>query len=252
MAETTRAHTGESGNQAGREYFNPWREFCLALPSLVSRAHDARVEAELISETAPHPVSHRYFFVGAALLAVHPETRSTRTEAAYNSKPTEGGARVCAEERVFGRVEKDNRKKSNGGRVFWVPGLVVIGKPQEDGATGAHTETLWPCGETCWPRIITKKMPLDGLICAIRPDRRKRQIQTVEDLDNFYSAVLRGESPSEPPLIDKPEADWDEVVNRYDDIFPRDENPLASPENRQEAVAAAIQAIQDRPTLQLV
>ncbi len=38
-----------------------------------------------------------------------------------------------------------------------------------------------------------------GLIATVRPDKRKAQVQTV---DEFYSTLRDGERPIEPPLVD--------------------------------------------------
>jgi hypothetical protein len=236
------ARTGDTFEHGEREYFNPLGIFCERLPHMVNEAQDARLEALEQSQNAKrHKPNHRDFYVGASVLAVDVEERGEQQFTAFNTMPTKAAARVCAEKRVVDRLEKLNR--SNEGQ-WWVVGMVIIGEPQEDRATGYSPETLWPCGESCWPGIVAPKLPSDSLLVTVRPDKRKGQVQTAEELDDFYEAVKRGDQPSEPILFHQGEEGWRSVADRFYNLSPRSHNVLQSPETYHAAVETAKVAIQ--------
>ncbi|GEM_PF-3112547 len=233
--------TIEQGERGDRRFFNPWRIFCEMLPHMIDEAQDARLEALNLSKaTTRRPPNYRDFYVGSSLITVEPDNRALDVQSAHNTMPTKQSKNVCAEKRVKDRSDKIARSAHG---VLWGVGLVVVGEPQADRATGNTPETLWPCGEVCWPNIV-KKLPSDCLVLTVRPDKRKAQLQTAAELDAFYGAVIEGGSPSEPPLFSHNEQSWSSAVERFDAIFLRDIDPLASLENRDRAVEAARVAIQ--------
>jgi hypothetical protein len=246
------AKVGESGESYDREFFNPWRDFCERLPHMIDGAQDERRAAYEISEGAKHPLNHRGFYVGVSVLAFDTLDKTRRhmyEDTAVNTMPIKSGPRVCAEKRAIDRIQKENRSPEKNLEVI---GVVIIGEPQPDGATNYHSETLWPCGEVCWPNIVAKKFAKDALLVTVRPDKRKGQVQTAEELDSFYSAVLRGESPSEPNLFHHSEDEWKEIVRDFDNLIPRNVDPFASTNERHASVEAARVAIQGFSKLRLV
>lgn len=233
--------------------FNPWRDFCAQLPDYIDSAHRVRHDAFEQHKPGRRNPSHRGYYVGGTIVAFSHADGETSlvTYSATNSKPTPTSDGVCSELRVVTRVEKLNKRQDEPN--YESIGLVVIGDPQPDQATGFEASTLWMCSERCWPNIIEPgRIARDALIVTVRPDKRRAQVQTAEELDDFYSRLREGEAVREPNLVDHLAEDWKTVVDRFDEIIPRDLDPFASHEARTQCVEAARTAIQQRPQLSVI
>ncbi|TXG78198.1 hypothetical protein E6P97_00125 [Patescibacteria group bacterium] len=240
------------GSREAEYAFNPWRELCLRMPGMVDQAQSARVRAAKQDETAKRPASHRGYYVGASVLAFVQESEELGILelTAVSSKPKPDAEGICAERRLTDRIQRINR--SSG--LFYEPiGLVVIGEPQPDQATGFEPETLWMCSERCWPRIIQRgKVPQDCLVVTVRPNKHKTQVQIAEEIDAFYQNLVDGRRGREPITYDHDRASWSEIVDEFDRIIPRTVDPFESPEARRQSVEAARVAIQGGYGLRLV
>lgn len=251
---TAHAQRNETLESDERRFFNPWREFCARLPSMIDEAQDERLEAKEQDKRARKPASYRQFYVGASMLAYDRSDgrRQLYQDAAFNSKPRQDGDSVCAERRLIGRLEKMNIKDPKAN--LQVVGIVVVGEPQEDGGTGFRPATLWPCSERCWPRIIQPgKLAVDTLVVSVQPNKQKAQTQTVGELDAFYRALQEGRRLREPIMQDYPEeASWHEVVADFDRIVPKNLDPFENEESRAMSVQGARLAIEAYPPLRVV
>lgn len=246
--------------------FDPWRYLCANVEEMLNQAQKVREQAQTADEASSRKsrISHRGFYVGVAALSCVMQDgvlRKTETQFSTNTMPRPAGSeRVCGESRVLKGLRKRALKEGNG---LIIPGLVVIGEAQPDRATGLATETLFPCGETCWPNFFDMDKPMvdtvdaDTLIITTRPDAhlRKGQVQTAHELHNFYAVSLDGGNPAEPPLFSRTVESWQGIVGYYDSLVPANFNPLESPEARGravEAARAAIRGFEQRPQLYLV
>src|SRR5690606_32957069 len=117
-----RSRKPETGD---RHYFNPWREFCGALPSMIDEAQDVRLEAMEQAGHTRRPASWRGFYVGASVFAssLVDGARQVYRDSAINSKPAEHREGICAEKRLIDRISK--RSSRGGGGVLEVIGIVV-------------------------------------------------------------------------------------------------------------------------------
>ncbi|MCA9330811.1 hypothetical protein KC957_02080 [Candidatus Saccharibacteria bacterium] len=229
----------------GYTAFNPWRELCLQMPSFVDTVYRVRQQAIDIHEPGRRNASHRGYYVGGltAAFSYAPGESSLVSYADTNTKPLAHSEGICAELRTTRRVERDNRKSDQPSYEPFA--IVVMGEPQPDQATGYTTGTLFMCSERCWPKIIEPgKIATDALIITVRPDKRWAQVQTAGELDAFYSALKRGEHPREPSLVDHLPGDWEGIVHRFDELVPRDIEPMHDPGARALSVEAAMIAIQ--------
>ncbi len=233
--------------------FNPWRDFCVQLPSSIDTVHAVRQHAIENHKPGRANPSHRGYYVATLLAAFsHDEDEaSLMTLTAINTKPRGHSDGVCSELRTTAKVEKLNERV--GEAPYEILGLVVMGDPQPDQATGFEAGTLWVCSERCWPNIIEPgRLARDALIVTVRPDKRKAQVQTAGELDEFYTALLGGEQPREPDLVDHRPSDWEAATGIFDNLIPRDLDPFESLEARALCVEAVRTAIQQRPMLHAV
>lgn len=225
--------------------FNPWREFCAQFPALVDAAYRAREDAIAAHKPTRRNASHRGYYVGASIMAfgvAEDGGRPIYTDSATNTKPREDSDGVCAERRLTDRVQKITKAT---GIIFETVGLVVIGEPQPDQATGFKSETLWMCSERCWPRIIEpKKIPDDALIATVRPNKHKTQVQTSQELDEFYHALVAGERRREPITYDHDRESLPGILEEFNRLVPLDLDPFADAASRNHCVESARIAIQ--------
>jgi len=236
-----------------RIFFNPWRDFCAVLPSMIDEAQDVRLEAMETAGRVRRPASWRGFYVGASVFAANrwDGSRQVYRDSAINSKPTEHSEGICAEKRLIDRMSKRTARK--GQAVLEVIGIVVVGEPQKDETAGFQSETLWPCSERCWQKlIIPGKIASDALVVTVRPNKEKAQVQTVEELDTFYNALRQGTRLREPILFDHDAEEWRGVVNTFNDLVPQNLDPYANEETREFCVERARLAIQGAPVLRPV
>jgi hypothetical protein len=247
MAAEIASNAGVGKNR--RSIFNPWEILCEEIPSMIDEIQSAREDALATPASKKLRPNHRDFYVGAGVLAVSGGTGSSRSrqrEVDINTMPTKGGSRVCAEKRVVERVKKSSSGLDAG---KWIVGIVIIGEAQPDKATGNDPDTLWPCGESCYPDIfasvddVDNPLEPDTLVVTINTDMRKRQVQTVAEMNGHYELMRDGHRPEEPLLVDRMYESWHGTLDRFLSRYPDDLNPLASPDNRAVAVEAARLAI---------
>jgi hypothetical protein len=225
--------------------FNPWREFCAQFPALVDAASRVREDAVNAHKPKGRNPSHRGYYVGASIMAYGIASDGGRpivTDSAINIKTREDADGICAERVLTDRVKKMSRSI---GIALETVGLVVIGEPQPDQATGFRSETLWMCSERCWQRIIVPgKIPGDALIATVRPDKHKTQVQTASELDEFYGALIAGERHREPITFDHDSDSRLAIVEEFNRLVPLDLNPFADEASRRLCVESARVAIQ--------
>lgn len=247
MARSIAASRVSASHDVDRRYttFNPWREFCSQLPALVDAAYRVREDAIGTHKPASRNASHRGYYVGASIMVFGRSAdggQTILTDAATNTKPRQDSDGVCAERRLTDRVARFSRAS---GMLLETVGLVVIGEPQPDQATGFDPETLWMCSERCWPRIIEPgKISRDALITTVRPNKHKTQVQTAEELDEFYAALVAGERRREPITYDHDRDSWSGVIEEFNRLVPLDLDPFADQSSRKRCVESARVAIQ--------
>lgn len=246
MARTAVVQLRASSNAEGHYVaFNPWREICAQYSALVDGASRVREDAINAHKPKGRNPSHRGYYVGASIMAYGMADDGSRpiiTDSAINVKTREDADGICAERVLTDRLKKMSQSI---GITLETVGLVIVGEPQPDQATGFRSETLWMCSERCWQRIIKpKRIPDDALIATVRPDKHKTQVQTAAELDEFYKSLIVGERPREPITFDHDFDSRRAIVEEFNRLVPLDLDPFANEASRKLCVESARIAIQ--------
>ncbi len=153
VQQTAGAQADYAGESGERLYFNPWRDFCAQLPQFIDEVHAVRQRALNQHKPGTRNASHRGFYVATlhAAYSYGGEENSLVWFTAINSKPRPDSEGICSELRTTTNLENLNMA---AGKHYDTVGLVVMGEPQPDQATGYETGTLFVCSERCWPKII--------------------------------------------------------------------------------------------------
>lgn len=231
MARANSARTGEVIDISRRKPFDPWRIFVDIFPIMVREAMDERLKAEELPRQGARKQNHRDFNVACSVMGINAADRDWAIYTRPNTKPRPTVDKVCAETRSLRSAQKAG--------MVPIIGMIVIGETQADGGTGYEAETLWCC-ETCRLNHLGTDTEEDTLIATLRPDKPKAQIQTAREMVDFQKDYVQGGEPDEIPAFHyMGEKRWDIVRNRYAQMIPSNFDPLASPENRLEAINAA-------------
>ena len=197
----------EFPKHGGEADFDRYRRFIEVVPLLAEYAQRAM-------ELEAH--SYRGFVVGAAAEVIHPKTSELTIFAAGNSKPRHK-AKFCAEQRVVGRIRKEDKKHE----IDYLTGLVVAGTADPvkiAEVTDFETPTLHPCAD-CRNTFIGHRLVRNHALIVTTGILEETgesiyQAHTIEELRRHYDDGNQEALSENVHTFDN----WDERLRMFDHL----------------------------------